>query len=192
LGEGILISLFLIFIARPVAVFISLSFAKDLNVRKKIFISWVGLRGAAPIVFATYPLIAGIHYADTIFHLVFFISASSVLLQGTTLPLMARWLHISVPEKVKRKFPLDLELKDNSKSELIELDVPENSRAVGKALFELRLPRTATIVLIHRNGKYITANGETVIEPQDHLLIMADNKEAVDRIHHSFSLTITP
>lgn len=189
LGKGVIISLFLIFIARPIAVFASLSFAKDLNFRKKLFISWVGLRGAAPIVFATYPLIAGIHYADTIFHLVFFISAMSVLLQGTTLPLMAKWLHVIVPEKVKRKFPLDLELKDNSKSELIELDVPGGSRAIGKAVLDLHLPTNAMIVLIHRNGRYITASGDTKIEAQDHLLIMADNKESVDKVYISFDVT---
>lgn len=190
LGKGVLISLFLIFIARPVAVMIALSFANDLNFRKKLFISWVGLRGAAPIVFATYPLIAGIHYADTIFHLVFFISAMSVLLQGTTLPLVAKWLHVIVPEKVKRKFPLDLELKDNSKSELIELDVPADSQAVGKAIVELSLPRNALIVLIHRDEKYITANGDTTIQPEDHLLVMADNQESIDRVYESFGLAV--
>jgi cell volume regulation protein A len=115
--------------------------SKDLNFRKKLFISWVGLRGAAPIVFATYPMIAGVHYADTIFNLVFFISVTSVVLQGSTLSLMAKWLHVGVPEKVKRKFPLDLELKDGSKSELIELDIPENSDAVGKQIVQLKLPK---------------------------------------------------
>lgn len=190
LGKGILISLFLIFVARPIAVFIALSFAKDLNVRKKLFISWVGLRGAAPIIFATYPLISGIHYADTIFHLVFFISAISVLLQGTTLPIMAKWLHVIVPEKVKRKFPLDLELKDNSRSELIELDIPANSKAVGKAILELDFPLNALIVLIHRDGKYITANGDTVIEPNDHLLVMAEGKDTIDKVYNTFGVAV--
>lgn len=190
LGEGVLISLFLIFIARPVSVFLSLAFSNDLNIRKKLFISWVGLRGAAPIVFATYPLIAGIHYANTIFHLVFFISASSVLLQGTTIPIIARWLHVSVPEKLKRKFPLDLELKDNSKSELIELDVADDSIAVGKAIFQLQLPRASLIVMIHRDDKYIPPHGDTIIQPGDHLLIMADNKEGVKDIHRSFGLAM--
>ena len=78
-GEGILIASFLIFIARPLAVMVSLSFAKDMNFRKKLFISWVGLRGAVPIIFATYPLLAGIDNAKTLFNLVFFISASSSL-----------------------------------------------------------------------------------------------------------------
>lgn len=188
LGKGMLISLFLIFIARPIAVFASLSFAQNLNFRKKLFISWVGLRGAAPIVFATYPLIAGIHYADTIFHLVFFISAMSVLLQGTTLPLMAKWLHVIVPEKVKRKFPLDLELKDNSKSELIELDVPDDSKAIGKQILDLHLPSNALIVLIHRDGKYITAGGDTDIRSKDHLLVMADNKDSIEKVCDAFGI----
>jgi cell volume regulation protein A len=186
--EGILISGFLIFIARPLAVFISLSFARDINFRKKLFISWVGLRGAVPIVFATYPQLAGITYADTIFHLVFFISVTSVLLQGTTLPVMAKWLHISVPEKVKRKFPLDIELKDNSKSEIMELDLPENSPAVGKAVVQLRLPKTALIVMIHRHDKYLTANGDTILEKGDHLLMMADSKETVQKVYEAFGL----
>lgn len=185
-NEGILISLFLIFIARPIAVFIALSSSKDLNIRKKFFISWVGLRGAAPIVFATYPLIAGISYADTIFHLVFFISVLSVLLQGTTLHLVAKWLHVSVPEKVRRKFPLDLELSDKSRSELIELDVPASSPAIGKPILQLHLPRTALIVLIHRDGKYLTASGETTILEGDHLLVMAESKASAARVHQSF------
>ena len=187
--QGILISLFLILVARPVAVFLSLSFARDLNFRKKLFISWVGLRGAAPIVFATYPLLAGISYAGTIFHLVFFISAISVLLQGTSLSLMAKWLHVSVPEKVKRKFPLDIEIKDDVSTELFELDVMPNSKAVGKPVVELQLPRNALIVLIHRDGKYLTAKGDTVIQGGDHLLVMADNRQTIERVYETFDLS---
>jgi potassium/hydrogen antiporter len=184
--EGIFISLFLIIVARPLAVFISLSFARELNVRKKLFLSWVGLRGAAPIVFATYPLLSGVYYADTIFNLVFFISVISVLLQGTTLPLMARLLHVSVPEKVRRRFPLDIEIKDNFSSELMELDIQPDSKVVGKQVVDLKLPKTALIVLIHRDHKYLTANGETVIEPNDHLLIMADNPQTVENVEKVF------
>jgi len=178
LGEGILISIFLILVARPLAVFIVLLRSKDLNFRKKVFISWVGLRGAAPIVFATYPLIAGVHYADTIFNLVFFISVSSVVLQGTTLTFMAKWLHVSVPEIVKRKFPIDLELKDNSKSELLELDIADESPSVGKRIVQLKLPKSSMIVLIHRHGKYLTPDGDTQIQGGDHLLVLADSKDS--------------
>lgn len=188
LGEGVLISLFLILVARPLSIFVMLARARDLNFRKKLFISWVGLRGAAPIVFATYPLIAGVGYANTIFNLVFFISVSSVVLQGSTLSLMAKWLHVGVPEKVKRKFPLDLELKDNSKSELIELDIPDDSLAVGKRIVQLNLPKKSMIVLIHRDHKYVTPGGETEIRSGDHLLVLADNKEALDEVYSSFGM----
>lgn len=188
LGPGVLIALFLIFVARPLAVLVSLIFFKELNIRKKLFLSWVGLRGAVPIIFATYPLLAGIPVANNIFNLVFFISVSSVLLQGTTLPMVARWLRVSVAEKIKRKFPLDIELKENFKSELIELDIPASSSAVGKAVMQLSLPKNALIVLIHRNGSYITANGDTEIMPHDHLLVMADNKDTVSQVFKSFNV----
>lgn len=188
LGSGVLIALFLIFIARPLAVLIALSFFRNLNIRKKFFLSWVGLRGAVPIIFATYPLLAGIPVAKDIFNLVFFISVSSVLLQGTTLPMVAQWLHVRVPENIKRKFPLDFELKEDFSSELVELDIPENSPAVGKAVMNLKLPKTALIVLIHRDGKYITANGQTEIMPRDHLLVMADSKETVRAVFSTFKI----
>jgi potassium/hydrogen antiporter len=184
--QGILISLFLILVARPLAVFISLSRATDLNFRKKLFLSWVGLRGAAPIVFATYPLLAGIGYAETIFNLVFFISVSSVLLQGTTLSIVARWLHLGVPEKVKRKFPLDIEIKDNFSSELIEVDIHPQSSVIGKAVVELKLPKTAMIVLIHRQERYLTVQGDTVIQLNDHLLILADTKQTASHVLEVF------
>jgi potassium/hydrogen antiporter len=188
-GQGLIISFFLILIARPIAVFISMSFSSDFNFRKKLFLSWVGLRGAAPIVFATYPLIAHAHYSNTIFNLVFFISATSVLLQGTTLPFVAKWLHVDVPEKLKRKLPLDIELKDDFKSELVDLDLPANSPAIGKAIVQLKLPKTALIVLIHRNGKYLTPNGDTVLELGDHLVMMADNKATVDKVYDAFEIS---
>lgn len=187
-GEGIMISAFLIFFARPLSVFVALAFAKDMNFRKKLFISWVGLRGAAPIVFATYPLLANIEYATTIFHLVFFISVSSVLLQGTTLPFVAKWLHVNVPQKIKRNFPLDIELKDDLKSELVEMDIPEDSPAAGRPVVDLNLPKSAFIVLIHRTGKYFTAGGDTILEAGDHLLLMADSKETVTMIYQSFGV----
>ena len=133
-------------------------------------------------------MLAGVHYADTIFNLVFFISVSSVVLQGSTLPIVARWLHVSVPGSIKRNFPLDIELKEDIKSELVELDIPPNAPIVGKAVVQIGMPKGSIIVLIHRNDKYITANGETVIEANDHLLVMADNKTVVEEVYTNFGL----
>lgn len=182
IGLGLLMSAVLIFLARPIAVFISLAFFK-MRVREKLFISWVGLRGAVPIVFAIYPLIAGIEKAEMIFNLVFFISITSVLIQGTTLPVVARWLKLTVPQKIKRRSILDLELTDTIKSELIEMNIPGNSKAVGKPIVKLGFPKGGLIVLINRNGKYIQPNGSTIIEEGDHLLVMANNKEVLEEVY---------
>ncbi len=96
IGVGVILSLFLMFVARPVSVFATLMLT-NLTAKEKLFVSWVGLRGAAPIVLATFPIIAGVPKADMIFNLVFFIVLTSVLLQGTSLTLVARWLGLSVP-----------------------------------------------------------------------------------------------
>jgi cell volume regulation protein A len=188
-GIGLAISIFMIFVARPISVFACLSFFK-INNRSKLFISWVGLRGAVPIVFATYPMIAGLEKADMIFNIVFFISVTSVILQGTTLSLVADWLHVSVPEKVKRKTPLDLELSESVKSELTEIELPGDSPKVGKSIVELGFPKTALIVMINRKGKYITPNGSTVLEPQDKMLVLAENKDALNEAIDNLTLKI--
>jgi potassium/hydrogen antiporter len=186
IDEGILVALFLMFVARPLAVFISLAKADGLNVRKKLFISWVGLRGAVPIVFATFPLLAGVPYSNMIFNLVFFVSVLSVLLQGYTLPLVAKWLRVSVPEQIARKSVLDLELNEGAKSKLFEFDVIRGAPAVGKSIVSLALPSKVLIVLIQRNEKYEVPRGTTVIHENDHLLIMADGSELGDQLHRLF------
>ncbi len=88
--------------------------------------------------------------------------------------------HDSSPGSIKRKFPIDIEL--------VELDIPDNSMVAGKQVVQIGLPTTAHIVLIHRNGKYITASGETVIEGDDHLLVMADSKQTVSELYKAFGL----
>jgi cell volume regulation protein A len=182
MGSGILISLILIFVARPVGVFISLAFFKRIHIREKVFISWVGLRGALPIIFATYPLIANIEKSHTIFNLVFFISTISVLLQGTTLPIVARWLRVIVPKNVKRKFALDLEMSESPDSEMIEIDLPDESPAIGNSVVNLNFPKKAFIVMIKRDGKYIRPGGSTVIEKGDKLLVLASNTEVIQDV----------
>ena len=182
MGLGVLISLILIFVARPIGVFISLSFFKRIHLREKLFISWVGLRGAVPIVFATYPLIANLDKSHTIFNLVFFISTISVLLQGTTLPIVAKWLRVIVPQNVKRKFALDLELSESPDSEMIEILLPDTSPAIGNSLVNLNFPKKAFIVMIHRAGKYIRPGGSTVIEKGDKLLVLASNTEVIEDV----------
>jgi cell volume regulation protein A len=104
IGVGLLVSMFLIFVARPVSIFIALLFAK-MSFKEKIMVSWVGLRGAVPVILATFPLLAGVPKADMIFNVVFFIVLTSVLLQGTLIPTVARWLDMAAPVPAKPKHP---------------------------------------------------------------------------------------
>lgn len=181
IGMGLLISAFLIFVARPLAVMISLSFFKS-NLRSKLFIAWVGLRGSVPIVFATYPLIAGIDKADLIFNLVFFISVTSVLLQGTTMAYVAKLLKVVVPPKAKRRLGIDFELTDKIKKELQQIVLPENSRATGKKIVDLDIPPQLNIVAIKRGDVYLAPNGSTKLMGEDVLHVLAEDKEAIARL----------
>lgn len=175
-GIGILISLFLILVARPVSVFLSLMFFK-IKLRRKFYISWVGLRGAVPIVFATYPLLAGIDKANMIFNIVFFISVTSVLIQGTTLSLVAKWLNVALPEKVKKVTEVDKLILELPKSSLQEFEIMPDFHAINKRIVDLNFPKSAFIVMIKRNGKYIRPGGSTELEAEDVLMVLADRQE---------------
>ncbi|MBK6482059.1 MAG: potassium/proton antiporter [Chitinophagaceae bacterium] len=181
IGTGLVIALFLMFAARPLAVFLCLLFFKMKN-RERLLISWVGLRGAVPIVFATYPLLQGVEKSAMIFNIVFFIVLASVILQGTTIPIVAKWLYLFKPIKFKTRYPLELEMSDNFKNDLFEIEINENSNAIGRQIFQLKFPKTSLIVLINRNDKYITPSGTTTILQGDKLLIMSDKKNSKDEI----------
>ena len=176
-GKGMLISVFLIVVARPIGVFGSLLFHKA-NRRSKLFLSWVGLRGAVPIVFATYPMIAGLAQSDMIFNLVFFIAITSVLVQGTTLPAVAKMLHLTVPGRAKRRSGSDLEFIDPTMSVREEVLLPHHSIAGGRRIVEINFPKTAKILLVVRGKDYITPVGSTVLRGDDRLLILAENEKA--------------
>lgn len=173
IGMGLLISAILIFVARPISIFISL-IAFKLGFRKKLFLSWVGLRGAVPIIFATIPLTAGIHKSDVLFNLVFFISVISVLIQGTSLPQVARWLNLAVPDTIKKKSTLDLELARKAKSLYTSVTIEPGFGCVGKSIVSLGLPSSVIIALIARNNKYFISDGSTQLQDGDVLYIMAD------------------
>ena len=182
IGIGLLISVFLILVARPVGVFLSLIFFR-MKLRRRFYISWVGLRGAVPIVFATYPLLAGIDRAHMIFNIVFFISVTSVLIQGTTLSLVAKWLHVALPIKAKKLTATDLLLAENPKAEMQEIIITPDCSAVDKKIVELGFPKNAIIAMIIRGDSYITPNGATKIEEDDTLVVLADRFAVFDEVH---------
>jgi cell volume regulation protein A len=171
-GEGLLLALFLIGAARPLSVFVSMA-RTPIPFREKIFIAWVGLRGAAPIVLATFPLVAGIGAADTIFHLVFFIVLTSVLLQGTSLVRAAKWLGVYSAHPRASISPLAYVMRDGEISDnLVEMTVGVDAPAVGQRILDLALPSGVLIALIGRGHALIAPNGGTIIEAGDQLLIV--------------------
>lgn len=178
---GLLVSGFLIFVARPFSVFLTMTPFRLRN-RTKLFISWVGLRGAVPIVFATLPLMAGLDKADMIFNIVFFISLTSVLLQGTTIPLVARWLHVSLPARVKTVTPADILLSESINSEMVEFTIGPGSAVAGMKIVDLGFPQNARIALIKRDNKYLIPDGLTVIEAEDKLIVLAGNKNILEAV----------
>ncbi|SDL87147.1 potassium/proton antiporter, CPA1 family [Salinimicrobium catena] len=187
LGIGMLISGFLILVARPLGVLLSLSFFR-MKMRRRWYVSWVGLRGAVPIVFATYPLLAGVEKAEMIFNVVFFVSLSSVLVQGTTLTTVAKWLHVALPGKVKPKSPVDTFLSDGAKSLIREITIPSDNFSVGKRIVDLHFPRKAIIAMISRNGKFLTPNGATRIEEEDTLIVLMEDERSVEAVYDSLQL----
>jgi cell volume regulation protein A len=186
-GIGILISLFLILLARPLSVFISLSFF-NIRQKSKFYISWVGLRGAVPIVFATYPLLAGIEKADMIFNIVFFISVTSVLIQGTSLSKFAKWLHVDMPEKVKPLSPTEKFLTERPKGAIKEIVISSSYLVSGKKIVDLKLPENTVISMIQRDNKYFIPGGATTIQPEDTLFVLADTQESLEIASRFFTL----
>ncbi len=183
-GQGLVVALFLILVARPLSVFVALAFS-GFGVREKLFVAWVGLRGAAPIVLATFPLLAGIGRAEEIFNTVFFIVLASVLLQGTLIVPLAKLLRVYAAEGERELSPLALVLRDNRiLNDLLEITVAEHSAVVNRQVLDLRLPEGALIMLIGRRGDLLVPRGSTVLEAGDRLLMVTTPaaRETVQRL----------
>jgi len=187
IGIGLLISAFLMFVARPLSVFLSLlPFKVPFN--RQLFVSWVGLKGAVPIVFATYPLVAGLDKSEMFFNIVFLISVTSVLVQGISLGRVAKLFGVSQPFKKTRNISIDIELGDHEdvKSKFAQVIMPKQSQALDTPLVELGFPKKAAISLIIRGKKYITPYGATTLEANDKLLVVAEDAtsmaDALDKL----------
>ncbi len=181
--ESIVIALTLIFVARPVAVFLSLA-ASRLRVREKLLISWVGLRGAVPIVLATFPLLAGVEKAGLIFNIVFFVALASVAIQGTTIPLVARLLGLDAPLEADRS-PGQENLALRSESALVTLEVASHAPAAERRIVELKgWPREALILVLYRGDEFFVPDGSTRLMPSDRLIVLT-SKSSLEAIRKS-------
>jgi cell volume regulation protein A len=175
IGIGLLVSLFLMLIARPLSVFITLAFTR-MTVQEKTLISWVGLRGAVPIILGMFPILAAVPQADMIFNVVFFIVVTSVLLQGTSLPMVARWLGLDAPLPSTREYLLRLESPDSIRTGLAEITISSTSAAAGKQIVDLALPKQVVVMMIGRNNHAFIPTGRSILQANDKLLVFADRE----------------
>lgn len=174
--DGILLFLVLTLVARPFAVWIS-TLGMRLGWRDRVFISWAGLRGAVPIVLATYPLAAGIPVGEDIFNLVFFAVLLSVAFQGSTLGLLARWLKLTVPARPSPLFSLELVTLAASDLDLMVVDLPGPEGQLGSTIAELKLPLGAVITLIARERGLVVPKGSTQLRGWDQVTILGHAKD---------------
>lgn len=172
---GLLAALFLIFIARPVSVLLTLLPWK-MPMNEKALVSWVGLRGAVPIILATYPLVAGVPDADAIFNIVFFIVIFSALVHGTSIPSVARWLGLAGPLEETGKLSREFDVDPDTPSELLELVIPPDASAVGKQVVDLGLPKGTLIILMQKGDERFVPVGSTVIGARDTLLLLTTDE----------------
>ncbi len=184
-GFGMLIGVFMIVLARPVTVMACLLPFRGLTFKARLYVSWVGLRGAVPIIFATYPLIAGIGNAMLIFNVVFFITIVSLLVQGTSVSWMARILGLST-DKPEEGF--DISLPDNIKSAMSEIEVIPAVLAGGDHLKEIRLPSNTLVVMVRRGDRFFVPRGNTQLLLGDKLLVISDNDAELQHIYDELGI----
>ncbi len=176
----------LFFVARPLGVFLSLPLEPF---KEKLMVSWVGLRGAAPIVLATFPLLAKVSNSELIFDVVFFVVLVSVLIQGTSISAVSKWLRLNAPLQRKLRYPLEFEQHEGADADLLEFMVPYAGAAAGKKLYDLDFPRDSLAVLVGRDNKFIVVKGDTVLEEGDVVLALVSKKDlsAVKAIFNTLS-----
>ena len=183
---GLLVGVFMILIARPATIFLCLLPFKNFTTKGKLYISWVGLRGAVPIIFATYPWIAGVDHGGMIFNIVFFITILSLLIQGTTVTQAAKWL--GLVDKPERKDVFGIELPEDIKSAMSEIDITPAVLSHGNKLMQLTLPDHTLAVMVKRDGHYFIPKGNTELKENDKLLMISDNDEALLQAYDSLGV----
>ena len=176
IGISVPISIFMIFVARPLATFIVL-YPFKYSLKEKIFISWVGLRGAASIVFAIYATTYGVNMQYDIFHIVFFVALFSVSIQGTLLPKVAKKLNLVDNSTLVLKTFNDYASEIDR--QIVEVIITSESKWVNKSIAEADISEDILIVMIKRRGKTILPKGTTIIENGDVLIITGEDVESI-------------
>lgn len=181
--EGILLAILMMFIARPVAVFLcTLPF--KFQFREKLLLSWGGIKGAVPIVLSTYPMLHGIDESGKVFNIVFFAVVLSCVLQGTTITKVAKLLKLLVPPVPRSPYSLELLTTNQTDVDMYELPIEEKDLCCNKKIMDLKLPEDVLITSIVRNDKLISPKGNTEIQPNDILFFLSpiNKKKVVSKI----------
>lgn len=182
---GGMTGLFLIFIARPLAVFACLAPFRKFSFRARTYISWVGLRGAVPILFAIYPFLGNVEHADLLFNVVFIATTISLLVQGTTVSGFANLLGLSYPEK-ESAFRVDMHAE--MKSVLTEIEVNECMLEGDNTLRSISLPENTLVMMICRDGDYFVPQGKTELLLGDKLLVISDRNEELQTAYKDLGI----
>lgn len=171
---GLAVGVFMIIVARPISTFVCMAPFRGYSLRARSYVSWVGLRGAVPIIFALYPMTSNIPNAEYIFNVVFLVTIISLVIQGTTVSSMANWLNLSF-EEPESKFKLTV--PDHIRSEFSEVEVNESMLDRGDTLKDIKLPGNTLVVMVCRGENYFVPKGYTKLQKGDKLLVVTDNNE---------------
>ncbi len=169
------IAVFMMLVARPVSVLLCLLPFRDIPLRGKAFVSWVGLRGAVPIIFATYPLIHGVDGANILFNIVFFITLLSLIIQGSSITWAARRLGLEgPPEHTPSEF--GVEIPEELGPQLREVTLTQDMLASGNLLSQMNIPKGTLVMMVKRGKTVIVPNGQLPMEEGDILLCLSGKK----------------
>lgn len=163
---GMIISLMMIFVTRPLSVFVSLAPFRKYTLKDRLFVSWVGLRGAVPIIFAILCRASGVPHSEDMFNIVFLCTLVSLVVQGTSLPLVARWLGVSEPPApVSSASPqqFDIDFPEEIKSTTSEIEITSSMLSAGGRLMDLRMPEKTLVIMVKRGGELFCAYGQNIV-----------------------------
>ncbi|MBP7669497.1 MAG: potassium/proton antiporter [Candidatus Eisenbacteria bacterium] len=179
---GLAVAAVLIFLARPVAV-IPLLLPFRFSARETLVVIWGGLKGAVPIILATFPLLSGVQEGRVLFDVVFFVVLISATTQGWTLPLVARWLGLQLPLQPGSALSLEITSLQDVKGDIVEYMIPEDSRLRGRRIRDLALPDGAVIAMLARGQEMIPPRGSTELQAGDHAFVVVrpEVRNLVDR-----------